>query len=696
MRSLPGAALALPSRCTNALRSLRVCIAVQFRSWVRSQPDEEDSAAPVGVEHQIQAPGVAHTPQPQLQPAPPHQLASPHQPQEHQPHQPSQQPQQQQLSQQPPQQPLQQPPQQPQPQQQLSQQSQQQLSPHLHGGVSPIGGQATTVAHAASPRQRGAPMHRTAPSLYGSPRRAPPRRDPRFAACPFAMVDLGGYGFAHNGMSSGQIKRPDVASRYLDFRDAFEKQLMQQSHARSEAAVRANIAAFERADVNRDGHLDLPEFRALVSHTMPHTAEAHEEHQVREWFGCLGGDTSGTISLAEYAVFALQEGLERTGSKSLLEFARGWDGDESGTLCRSEFEQMAQRLGFGSAVEELLQGVPCHGDEISYRALLLAFRRRGTSVHSRRAFQAKYTLNQRITASRATGVGTRSQHRGKDARVPGPPSPRTPPPPPPPPAPATSQQPPESEQLSRLRTWLSANVRRVEHVAWRLFDMGDESLMGVEELQRALQLLGYDGRPETLSAFLHTLDGAEGGRVPLRALQEWACTYTSQTHSALKSQTSPTTPMTRRRPPALRHEALLRKVLTGYDTRYLKPPPAPASPTGSPRSPGARSTASEAAARSQTVASPLAARRLSMRPQSAPSTPAQGLHSSSASPKWRQPKPPPASAPGMGTRARGVTTGTHFRLDGAGGTPSTPVSRQERWPYQSHHRTPPPQPVRSH
>ena len=352
------------------------------------------------------------------------------------------------------------------------------------------------------------PVHRPAPAL----RR--PAGYAKYAACPFAMVELvPGFGFAHNGMASLLFDKSKVRARFLDGFNGTpggtpggtsggtpgasgaaegggapqRHRGQRQSQKAAEMLVRHHAMDFNVADANADNALDYGEFTRLVRDRMGRGEDGKglAAATIKGWFDALDTDGSGHISMGEFFVFALQESLERSGAEGgLLGFFNKWDADLNNVLTRAEVQRMASRLGFGDVVTKLLAEFDDNGsDAITYPELVDAIRNSGKANKRRNQFQNQYTNAQlereREPAAPASAspllaapvnAALASAAAGAD----------------------------EATALSALKAWLLENSPQLVSV-FRLFDIDGDGDVNRSELVKAIRLLGYQASEDVVS-----------------------------------------------------------------------------------------------------------------------------------------------------------------------------------------------------
>ena len=404
--------------------------------------------------------------------------------------------------------------------------------------------------------------HRPAPSL----RRSPAGRVSPFSACPFASVELTGFGFAHNGMASLLFDKAAIKPRYLEFRGGGTEVRprvgdQEDVEASMTLAMRNHAMHFNVADRNHDNQLDLAEFTELLHARMPQGMGGRplDAETIKSWFDALDTNHSSTISMSEFFVFALGEALERTGAEGgLLSFFERWDVDGSQFISALELQSMAQKLGFGDVVDDLLGEIDSsRSRSITYQELITALR--GHSSKARAGFRRRYIQSQRAAdAAKAaplahgsngsgdgSGDGSFSQLSQRAASF----------------ASAKSN-------AASLKAWLRSNASRVEEV-FRLFDIDGDSSVGEGELSRATKFLGYETSKETVRELFHEIDTDGSRELTFNEISNWLEEDEESDEAATDAQAqAEATPRSgMRTAPSLKQQGIY--VLGNYGSRYL-------------------------------------------------------------------------------------------------------------------------------
>lgn len=433
-------------------------------------------------------------------------------------------------------------------------------------------------------------MHRVAPHPaedFGRPR-APRSRPPRrvahraapvirrpkgyakFAACPFAMVSLTGFGFAHNGMASLLFDKSKVKARFFDCHTVGERSNAKESQKAAEAAMRDHGMNFGVADRDGSRTLDLDEFTMLITSKMGQDAKGEplKARTIKTWFDSLDTDGDGSISMGEFFVFALQESLERSSAKGgLLGFFERWDTDDNNVMTRAEVERMAEKLGFGDVAKELLEEFDDNdSDAITYAELVGALRSKGKMTKVRNQFQNRYSDEQRA----AKEMAKEGQQQQASAALS---------------APAPTAAGKGTGDLMALKQWLRKNADRVVDM-FRLFDVDSDGDINTSELFKAISMVGYETSELVVQTLFDEIDADLTYRITFNELRNWLIEQEDElvgkqgaaamTATATSASSPSTVPRMRRAAPS--HEERLSRMLVGYESRYTSPQREPPTP----------------------------------------------------------------------------------------------------------------------
>ena len=137
---------------------------------------------------------------------------------------------------------------------------------------------------------------------------------------------------------------------------------------------------FFKADEDGNSELGFDEFCNMVRMRDPEhdpTAKMSDE-ELKKLFVQLDLDGGGTVDLAEYVQWALQQALKESKGR-VLELFNSWDDDKSGFIDVSEFHQALNGMGFGCSKADSAKVFkaldPDGSGKLDYRELNGAFRR---------------------------------------------------------------------------------------------------------------------------------------------------------------------------------------------------------------------------------------------------------------------------------------------------------------------------------
>jgi Ca2+-binding EF-hand superfamily protein len=137
---------------------------------------------------------------------------------------------------------------------------------------------------------------------------------------------------------------------------------------------------FFKADADGNSELGFDEFCNMVRMRDPEhdpTAKMSDE-ELKKLFVQLDLDGGGTVDLAEYVQWALQQALKESKGR-VLELFNSWDDDKSGFIDVAEFHQALNGMGFGCSKADSAKVFkaldPDGSGKLDYRELNGAFRR---------------------------------------------------------------------------------------------------------------------------------------------------------------------------------------------------------------------------------------------------------------------------------------------------------------------------------
>ena len=136
---------------------------------------------------------------------------------------------------------------------------------------------------------------------------------------------------------------------------------------------------FTEADVNGDQRLDFDEWLALMP---PRLRREFGTEDLRSWFDAADLDKNGTLSIDEFFLWSLNNGVEcmsatsagpRSGADLLLRLFAHYDSNKSGEIDVDEFHQACEDTGFGPVSHAIFRTLDKDGSgTISYRELVQA------------------------------------------------------------------------------------------------------------------------------------------------------------------------------------------------------------------------------------------------------------------------------------------------------------------------------------
>jgi len=106
---------------------------------------------------------------------------------------------------------------------------------------------------------------------------------------------------------------------------------------------------FAEADKDGDNALDWDEFLAMQPARI---REQYRDEDIRQWFTSADVDSNGSVSINEFFMFTLQK-ESLNGVEGLRALFQAYDKDGTGYIDMSEFQLIADDLGFGAASHEI-------------------------------------------------------------------------------------------------------------------------------------------------------------------------------------------------------------------------------------------------------------------------------------------------------------------------------------------------------
>jgi len=146
---------------------------------------------------------------------------------------------------------------------------------------------------------------------------------------------------------------------------------------------------FFDADKDGDTELEFPEFVQMIRKRDPDDSSSKmSDAELKKLFQQLDLDGSGTVDLAEYVQWALQQALRESKGR-VLELFKSWDDDNSGFVDCNEFHQALNGMGFRCSKKDAKKVFsaldPDNSGKLDYKELNAALRkiqRRGYNMTS--------------------------------------------------------------------------------------------------------------------------------------------------------------------------------------------------------------------------------------------------------------------------------------------------------------------------